>query len=137
MDVFSEAQRRPLSTLSVFSFIPPRRNEPRERRYFYCSPQAPEVYLYDCTHRRAEGYDNKLHRDDRQHAKGHGLDIFSEESSRPIPVRSSSDYGRRLLPPLYKPGRQFVRVAHIRSEFYRKNGITKTLEEGYGPVVPV
>ncbi|XP_072531997.1 cilia- and flagella-associated protein 90 [Salminus brasiliensis] len=137
MDVFSQARSKPLSALSVFSFIPPRRNEPKERRYFNCIPKAAEVYLYDCIHRRAEGYNNKLHRDDREHAKSRGLDIFSEESSRPIAVLSSSEYGRRLPPLIYKPGRQFVRVAHIQSEFYRKNGITKTLEEGYGPVVPV
>ncbi|KAL6457511.1 hypothetical protein MHYP_G00344740 [Metynnis hypsauchen] len=137
MDVLSEAKVRPLSTLSVFSFIPPRRSDTKERRYFNCIPKAADMFLYDCIHRQVEGYDNKLHRDDREHAKHRGLDIFSEESSRPMAVLSSSEYGRRVQPLLYKPARQFVRVAHIRSEFYRKNGITRTLEEGYGSVVPV
>ncbi|XP_066530227.1 cilia- and flagella-associated protein 90 [Hoplias malabaricus] len=137
MDLLSQAGSRPLSTLSVFSFIPPRRHEPKERRYFNRIPKAPEMYSYDCIHWRAEGYENKLHRDDREHAKSRGLDIYNEESSRPIPVLSSSEYGRHQPPALYKPERQFVRVARIRSEFYRKNGITKTLEEGYGSVVPV
>ncbi|KAI4890549.1 hypothetical protein NFI96_019243 [Prochilodus magdalenae] len=137
MDVLSQARSKPLSTLSVFSYIPPRRDDPKERRYFNCIPKPVEVYLYDRIHHRAEGYDNKLHRDDREHAKRRGLDIFREESSRPIAVLSSSEYGRRLPPLLYKPGRQFVRVTRIRSEFYRKNGIVKTLEEGYGSVVPV
>ncbi|XP_034150693.1 uncharacterized protein C5orf49 homolog isoform X2 [Esox lucius] len=101
------------------------------------SLEAKEVSLYDCIHRRAEGYNNKLHRDDREHAKSRGLDMYSEESSRPTPVLSSSEYGRRQPPLLYKPGRQFVRISHIRAEFFGKNGITHNVEEGYGSVVPV
>ncbi|XP_076864581.1 cilia- and flagella-associated protein 90 [Brachyhypopomus gauderio] len=137
MDVLSQAKSKPLSALSVFSYIPPRRNEPKEERYFNCNSKASEIYLYDCIYRRAQGYDNKLHRDDREHAKSRGLNIFNEEASRPIGVRSSSEYGRHAPPSLYTPDRRFVRVAHVRSEFYRKNGITKTMEEGYGSVVPV
>ncbi|XDV34603.1 hypothetical protein PO909_004750 [Leuciscus waleckii] len=94
MDVLSEAKSKPLSSLSVFSFIPARRTEPKEMRYFNCSPKAPERSLYDCLHQSTEGYDNKLHRDDRTHAKSRGLDIFSEETSRPVPVLSSSEYGQ-------------------------------------------
>lgn len=63
--------------------------------------------------------------------------ILSQELSRPVGVLSSSEYGRRQPPLSYKPGRQFARVAHIRSEFYRKNGISKSAEDGYGSVVPV
>ncbi|XP_030645422.1 uncharacterized protein C5orf49 [Chanos chanos] len=137
MDVLLLSKTKPISTLSAFSFIPPRRTEPKERTYFNSNSKAPETYLYDCIHRRDEGYNNKLHRDDREHAKSRGLDIHAEESSRLVAVLSSSEYGRRMPPPLYKPGRQFVRVARIRSEFYRKNGITQTVEHGYGSVVPV
>ncbi|XP_073677438.1 cilia- and flagella-associated protein 90 [Garra rufa] len=136
MDVLSEAKSKPLSTLSVFSYIPPRRTEHTEMRYFNCSPKAPERSLYDCLHESPEHYDNKLHRDDRKHAKSRGLDIFSEESSRPAPVLSSSVYGR-FSPPQYVSGRSFARVAHIRSDFYNKNGITWSVEEGYGSVTPV
>ncbi|XP_051727694.1 uncharacterized protein C5orf49 [Ctenopharyngodon idella] len=136
MDALSEAKSKPLSTLSVFSFIPPRRTEPKEMRYFNCSPKAPERSLYDCLHQSTEGYDNKLHRDDREHAKSRGLDIYSEESSRPTPVLSSSVYGQ-YSPLQYNSGRSFARVAHIRSDFYSKNGITWTVEEGYGSVTPV
>ncbi|XP_067282669.1 cilia- and flagella-associated protein 90 [Pseudorasbora parva] len=136
MDVFSEAKSKPLSTLSVFSFIPPRRTEPKEMRYFNCSPKAAERSLYDCLHQSNEGYDNKLHRDDRKHAKSRGLDTFSEESSRPTPVLSSSVYGQ-YTPLQYDSGRSFARVSHIRSDFYIKNGITWTVEEGYGSVTPV
>ncbi|XP_012673677.1 uncharacterized protein C5orf49 homolog [Clupea harengus] len=137
MDLLSQAENKPLSTLSVFSFIPSRRPEPKEMTYFnFTNPRAQEVHQYDL-YRRTEGYDNKLHRDDRQHAKGRGLDFYVEESSRSLPVLSSSEHGRRLPPPNYQPGRQFSRVNYIRAEFFRKNGITKSLEEGYGSVVPV
>ncbi|XP_056110438.1 cilia- and flagella-associated protein 90 [Rhinichthys klamathensis goyatoka] len=136
MDVLSEAKSKPLSSLSVFSFIPARRTEPKEMRYFNCSPRAPERSLYDCLHQSTEGYDNKLHRDDREHAKSRGLDIFSEESSRPAPVLSSSEYGQ-YSPLQSDSGGSFARVAHIRSDFYSKNGITWTVEEGYGSVTPV
>ncbi|XP_077052550.1 cilia- and flagella-associated protein 90 isoform X2 [Siphateles boraxobius] len=136
MDVLSEAKSKPLSSLSVYSFIPARRTEPKEMRYFNCSPRAPERSLYDCLHQSTEGYDNKLHRDDREHAKSRGLDIFSEESSRPAPVLSSSEYGQ-YSPLQSDSGGSFNRVAHIRSDFYSKNGITWTVEEGYGSVTPV
>ncbi|MCJ8749574.1 hypothetical protein PDJAM_G00178000 [Pangasius djambal] len=137
MDELTQTESKPLSAVSVFSFVPPRRNEPKERRYFNSTPKAPETHVYDCVFGRAEGYDMKLHRDDRQHARSRGLNIHTEEYSRPVAVLSSSEYGRRLPPLSYKPGRQFARVAHIRSEFYRKNGISNSVEEGYGSVFPV
>ncbi|KAM9434148.1 cilia- and flagella-associated protein 90 [Clarias gariepinus] len=137
MDGIIPKEDKPLASVSVFSFIPPRRNEPKEMRYFNSTPKAPEKHLYDVIHKRAEGYDMKLHRDDREHAKSRGLSMHSEECSRPIAVLSSSEYGRRLTAVLYKQGREFARVAHIRTEFYRKNGISKSVEDGYGSVFPV
>uniref|UniRef100_A0A8C1YDX2 Chromosome 5 open reading frame 49 n=1 Tax=Cyprinus carpio TaxID=7962 RepID=A0A8C1YDX2_CYPCA len=137
MEELSVFLSKPLSSLSVFSFIPPRRTEPKEMRYFNCSPKVRGARsLYDCLHQSTEGYDDKLHRDDRKHDKSRGLDIFSEESSRPAPVLSSSVYGR-FSPLRYDSGRSFARVAHIRSDFYSKNGITWTVEESYGSVTPV
>ncbi|XP_055749744.1 uncharacterized protein CFAP90 [Salvelinus fontinalis] len=137
MDVLLESKTKPVSTISVYSYIPPRRTEPKERTYYNSDSKAREISLYDCIYRRAEGYDSKLHRDDREHSNSRGLDLYSEESSRPAPVLSSSEYGRRLPPVLYKPGRQFARISHIHTEFFRKNGITRNFEEGYGSVVPV
>ncbi|KAM6958994.1 cilia- and flagella-associated protein 90 [Aplochiton taeniatus] len=137
MDVLLESKRKPVSTLSVFSYIPPRRTDSKENAYFNSESKAPEMFLYDCVFHRPEGYNNKLHRDDRAHAKGQGLDMYNEELSRPMPVLSSSCYGRRPSPPIYKPERQHVRVGHIRVDFFRKNGITCSVEEGYGSVVPV
>ncbi|XP_076158005.1 cilia- and flagella-associated protein 90 [Alosa pseudoharengus] len=99
MDLLSQAETKPLSTLSVFSFIPSRRSEPKEMTYFnFTNPR---------------------------------------ESTRPLPVLSSSEYGRRLPPPSNQSGRQFAQVNIIQAEFFRKNGITRSVEEGYGPVVPV
>uniref|UniRef100_A0A8C1J4Y2 Chromosome 5 open reading frame 49 n=1 Tax=Cyprinus carpio TaxID=7962 RepID=A0A8C1J4Y2_CYPCA len=123
MDVLSEAKSKPLSSLSVFSFIPPRRTEPKEMRYFNCSPKVRGIAQSSCRHYT-------------KHAKSRGLDIFSEESSRPAPVLSSSVYGR-FSPLQYDSGRSFARVARVRSDFYSKNGITWTVEEGYGSVAPV
>ncbi|XP_067087873.1 cilia- and flagella-associated protein 90 [Osmerus mordax] len=137
MDVFQEAKTKPISIVSVYSYIPSRRAESKETTYFNCESKTQEITAYDCLYRRAEGYDNKLHRDDRQHFKGRGLDFYSEESTRPAPVRSSSEYGRRLPPSLYKPCRQYARGELIRAEFFRKNGISRSVEEGYGSVVPV
>ncbi|KAF4080580.1 hypothetical protein AMELA_G00172920 [Ameiurus melas] len=136
MDEPTPTESKPLSTRSVFSFIPPRRNEPKERRYFNTSPKAAEKHLYDSIYRRAEGYDMKLHRDDREHANSRGLNVHTEECSRPVAVLTSSQYGRQPPVPSYTSDRPFARVAHIR-EFYRKNGISKSVEEGYGSVFPV
>ncbi|KAM3858635.1 cilia- and flagella-associated protein 90 [Diretmus argenteus] len=137
MDVQAEAQTKPLSAVSVFSYIPPRRKQPQEASYFNNDPEVPDVCMYDRLFHWAEGYDNRLHRDDRNHSKGRGLDIYKEEKLRDVPVRSSSEYGRRPPPAAYQPGRHFVRVAHIKAEFFQKNGIIWNVAEGYGPVVPV
>ncbi|XP_070777447.1 cilia- and flagella-associated protein 90 [Enoplosus armatus] len=137
MDVALEAQTKPLSTLSSFSYIPPRRKEPKEMSYFNKDSKVPEVSTYDQVFHQAEGYDMRLHRDDRKHSKGRGLDINEEEVTRAVPVRSSSEYGRRPVPVLYQTGRQYTRVAHIKAEFFMKNGIIWNVAEGYGSVAPV
>lgn len=60
-----------------------------------------------------------------------------QEVSRPVPVLSSSAYGRRPADELYRPGRQHSRVGHIQSEFFMKNGIVWNVAEGYGSVGPI
>ncbi|TKS88627.1 hypothetical protein D9C73_022942 [Collichthys lucidus] len=137
MDVSLEAQTKPLSTLSTFSYIPPQRKEPKEMSFFNKDVTAPEISMYDRVFHQAEGYDMKLHRDDRKHHKGRGLDINEEERSRVVPVRSSSEYGHRPVPAFYLPGRQHARVACIKAEFFRENGIMWNVAEGYGSVVPI
>ncbi|XP_060760665.1 cilia- and flagella-associated protein 90 [Neoarius graeffei] len=137
MDELIKSESKPVCALSVYSFIPPRRTEPKEIRFFNSCSQAPDRSVYDCIYRRAEGYDMKLHRDDREHDKGRGLEIYQEECIRPVPVRSSSEYGRWLPLLSNQSNRKFARVSHVHREFYRRNGISKSVEEGYGSVVPV
>ncbi|XP_041812035.1 uncharacterized protein C5orf49 homolog [Chelmon rostratus] len=137
MDVSKEAQTKPLSTLSSFSYIPPRRKETKETSFFNKVSEVPEVSMYDRVFHQAEGYDMRLRRDDRKHDKGRGLEINKEEKSRAVPVCSSSEYGRRPVPAIYQPGRQHSRVACIQAEFFMKNGIIWNVEEGYGSVAPI
>ncbi|XP_032391016.1 uncharacterized protein C5orf49 homolog [Etheostoma spectabile] len=134
MDVLLEAQTKPLSILSAYSYIPPRRKEGHS--YFNKDSKAPEVFTYDQVFQQEEGYDMRLERDDRKHFKGRGLDIYEEEKSRAVPVRSSAEYGRRPVPPTYQTSRQHSRVACIKAEFFMKNGIIRNVAEGYGSVVP-
>uniref|UniRef100_A0A8C6S7E5 Uncharacterized protein n=1 Tax=Neogobius melanostomus TaxID=47308 RepID=A0A8C6S7E5_9GOBI len=78
MDVEREAERRPLSTLSAFSYIPPTRTGPREMSYYNREPQTSEMTMFDRVYNQREGFDMKLLRDDRSHWKGRGLDIYNE-----------------------------------------------------------
>uniref|UniRef100_A0A3P9CPU9 Cilia and flagella associated protein 90 n=1 Tax=Maylandia zebra TaxID=106582 RepID=A0A3P9CPU9_9CICH len=136
MDVSLEAKTKPLATLSAFSYVTPRRNEPKQMSYF--NNEVSDVSMYDRLHNHVEGFDMWLPRDDRKHWKGRGLDINKEfqERSRTVPVLSSSEYGRRPAPTLYFTERQYARVACIKSEIYMKNGILWSVEEGYGSVRP-
>nr|XP_046273812.1 uncharacterized protein C5orf49 homolog isoform X2 [Scatophagus argus] len=104
MDVSLEAQSKPLSTLSTFSYVPPRRKQLKEMSYFNKDSTVPDVSMYDQVFHQDEGYDMRLHRDDRKHHKRRGLEIHEEEKSRVVPVCSSSEYGRRPVPVLYQPG---------------------------------
>uniref|UniRef100_A0A3Q2X5F9 Cilia and flagella associated protein 90 n=1 Tax=Haplochromis burtoni TaxID=8153 RepID=A0A3Q2X5F9_HAPBU len=135
MDVSLEAKTKPLATLSAFSYVTPRRNEPKQMSYF--NNEVSDVSMYDRLHNHVEGFDMWLPRDDRKHWKGRGLDINKEfqERSRTVPVLSSSEYGRRPAPTLFTE-RQYARVACIKSEIYMKNGILWSVEEGYGSVRP-
>ncbi|XP_023116737.1 uncharacterized protein CFAP90 [Amphiprion ocellaris] len=137
MDVSLEAQTKPLAVLSAFSYIPPRRKEPKEMSYFNRGSKVPDVSTYDQVFHQAEGYDMKLHRDDRRHYRGRGLDINEEEKSRVVPVLSSSVYGRRPAPALYQTGQQYARVACIKAQFFMRNGIIWNVAEGYGSVAPI
>lgn len=65
------------------------------------------------------------------------LTVLPQEMSRVVPVRSSSEYGRRPVPVLYQTGRQYKHVACIKAEFFMKNGIIWNVAEGYGSVAPI
>ncbi|XP_020668426.2 cilia- and flagella-associated protein 90 [Pogona vitticeps] len=119
----------PLSAQSAFSYIPPRRNDPIELSYFHQESKPGIVSMYDCIFKRPVGYDPKLHRCDREHAKSKGLHINNEEKARPVAVLSSSEYGRRIENPVDEHSRDHVRINRIQAEFYRKNGITCLIEK--------
>ncbi|XP_009882101.1 PREDICTED: uncharacterized protein C5orf49 homolog [Charadrius vociferus] len=132
-EVFGSAagrrRRPPLSALSAFSHISARREEPPELSYFHREAKTGDVSTYDSIFKRPEGYDKKLHRCDREHAKSRGLNINEEEMARPVAVLSSSEYGRRINKPIEQPIKDHARINHVQAEFYRKNGITCLLEK--------
>ncbi|MEE6465574.1 hypothetical protein FKM82_006599 [Ascaphus truei] len=126
----------PLSSLSAFAHVPLKRKYTKEQSYFYQQSKEDYIPTYDSLFKRPEGYNEKLHRSDREHAKHNGLDIHSEEIARPVAVLTSSEYGRHLHLHVDKVNREHVRIGLVRLDFYRKNGISKSVEEGYGCVVP-
>ncbi|XP_009985453.1 PREDICTED: uncharacterized protein C5orf49 homolog, partial [Tauraco erythrolophus] len=88
-----------------------------------------DVSTYDSIFKRPEGYNENIHRCDREHAKSRGLNINEEEMARPVAVLSSSEYGRRINKPIEQPTRDHARINHVQAEFYRKNGIICLLEK--------
>ncbi|VTJ82721.1 Hypothetical predicted protein, partial [Marmota monax] len=94
------------------------------------------VSLYDCVFKRRLDYNQKLHRDDREHAKGLGLHINEEEQERPVGVLMSSVYGKRIHQPVEPLNRDHNRVNHVEADFYRKNDIPSLKEPGFGHINP-
>uniref|UniRef100_H2ZY79 Uncharacterized protein n=1 Tax=Latimeria chalumnae TaxID=7897 RepID=H2ZY79_LATCH len=123
----------PLSTLTAFSYIPPRRTDPKELTYFNNERKKWVYSAYDGVFKRKDGYNEKLHRDDREHAKSRGLNVYSEEISKCVPALSSSVYGKHSHRHSDDTDRNFVRVGRVRVEFFRKNGVFY-IEQGYGAV---
>ncbi|KAM7320651.1 hypothetical protein ACRRTK_019904 [Alexandromys fortis] len=153
----------PISAVPTFSYIPPRRQEPKELSYFSRKSQTGVISLYDCVFKRRLDYNQKLHRDDREHAKNLGLHINEEggiiwnqlqrevagrggssvtvtsrgqEQERPVPVLMSSVYGKRINQPIEPLNRDYGRVNHVQTDFYRKNDIPSIKEPGFGHITP-
>ncbi|XP_056376707.1 cilia- and flagella-associated protein 90 [Hyla sarda] len=124
------------SSLSAFSHVPVDRKIPKHLSYFYQKNKEEHISAYDSIFKRPHSYNEKLHRDDRKYAKHNSLDLYTEEAARPVPVLSSSEYGRYLQRNVDNVNREHVRIGLVRMDFYRKNGISKSLEEGYGHVAP-
>ncbi|KAM6318930.1 cilia- and flagella-associated protein 90 [Aegotheles albertisi] len=122
-------RRPPLCARSAFSHIPGRRERPPELGYFYREAKTGDVSTYDAIFKGPEGYNQNLRRSDRGHANSHGLNINEEEMTRPVPVLSSSEYGRRINKPIEQPIREHARINHMQADFYSKNGITCLLEK--------
>ncbi|XP_055965057.1 cilia- and flagella-associated protein 90 isoform X2 [Sorex fumeus] len=124
----------PLAALSAFSYIPPRRQDPKEHSYYSRQGQPGVVSLYDSLFKIELGYNQRLHRDDRAHAKSLGLHVNDEE--RTVGVLSSTVYGQRINQLLEPPNRDYRRIKHTKADFHRKNEIPGLREPGFGHVSP-
>uniref|UniRef100_A0A8C2V021 Cilia and flagella associated protein 90 n=2 Tax=Chinchilla lanigera TaxID=34839 RepID=A0A8C2V021_CHILA len=120
----------------AFSYIPPRRRDPKEHSYFGRQGQTGVVSLYDCVFKRRLDYNQTLHRDDREHAKSLGLHVNEEEQERTVGVLTSSVYGKRIQQPIEPLNRGYGRVNHVQADFYRKNDIPSIKEPGFGHITP-
>ncbi|XP_030188596.1 uncharacterized protein C5orf49 homolog isoform X2 [Lynx canadensis] len=94
------------------------------------------ISLYDCIFDKSPGYNQKLHRDDREHAKSLGLHVNEEERQRPVAVLTSSVYGRRIHQPVEPLNRDHGRANLVKADFYRKNDIPGIKSPGFGHVSP-
>ncbi|XP_022109202.1 uncharacterized protein C5orf49 homolog [Acanthaster planci] len=86
--------------------------------YFNNNKEFSPNSTYDRLFHVKEGYESKLHRDDREHTIG--LNVNEEESQKAIPVLSSSAYGHR--PILEAPCREHARIERVMKGFYRTRG---------------
>ncbi|XP_064335474.1 cilia- and flagella-associated protein 90 isoform X1 [Camelus dromedarius] len=95
----------PISAQSAFSYVPPRRLDPKEHSYYYRQGRAGIISLYDCIFKRNPGYNQKLHRDDREHAKSLGLHVNEEGHwpSRDETTHASVYLPSRVPRSLYPP----------------------------------
>ncbi|VFV28712.1 Hypothetical predicted protein [Lynx pardinus] len=103
--------------------------------FSFC-PQTGIISLYDCIFDKSPGYNQKLHRDDREHAKSLGLHVNEEERQRPVAVLTSSVYGRRIHQPVEPLNRDHGRANLVKADFYRKNDIPGIKSPGFGHVSP-
>ncbi|XP_028729521.1 uncharacterized protein C5orf49 homolog [Peromyscus leucopus] len=126
----------PISAVPAFSYIPPRRQDPKEHSYFQRESQTGIISLYDCVFKRRLDYNQQLHRDDREHAKSLGLHVNDEEQERTVPVLMSSVYGKRINQPIEPLNRGYGRVNHVQTDFYRKNDIPSIKVPGFGHITP-
>ncbi|XP_042551131.1 uncharacterized protein C5orf49 homolog [Dipodomys spectabilis] len=126
----------PTSAQATTGYVPPRRLGPKEHSYYNRRAETGIISLYDCSYKHSPGYNQKLHRDDREHAKCMGLHISEEEQERTVGVRSSSVYGKRINNPVEPLNRDHGRVNHVQNDFYRKNDIPSIEEPGFGHMDP-
>jgi hypothetical protein len=123
--------------LSAFSFVPPVRPPGTDRNAFNIARKTSledDHATFNSQFLVDYGYEAKLHRCDRRHAKAKDLKVNEEERPKVVPTLSSGVYGHRVECPLDPPGRQeyapldppkrhHVRIQRVRAEFFRRNGI--------------
>ncbi|CAH3161398.1 unnamed protein product [Porites evermanni] len=94
----------------------------QDTSYFLAKTLHEKPSTYDRINHVVEGYNQKLHRDDREHAKSRGLKVNSEETRVAVPSLSSSVVGHPQRNPLEFPDRQHVRVEICKKDFLRLGG---------------
>jgi len=122
-------QGRPCE-LSAFSYIPGCRSVPKERTIY--NAEKKERYsrsVYDRLFMKDFGYNQYLHRDDREHIDARGLSVNDEERCRVVPMLNSSLYGYRLPNDLDPVDRKYGRAEIIKTAFYRVNGVNLKPED--------
>ncbi|XP_071812559.1 cilia- and flagella-associated protein 90-like [Apostichopus japonicus] len=98
--------------------LPSKEEMATHHNYFNNEKRHQPNSTYDRLFHVKQGYQCKLHRDDREHTIG--LDVHGEESQKVIPVLSSSAYGHREA--LEGPCRQHARIERVMKGFYRTRG---------------
>lgn len=53
-----------------------------------------------------------------------------------MPVLMSSVYGKRINQPVEPLNRDYIRVNHVKTDFYRKNDIASIKGPGFGHITP-
>jgi len=94
-----------------------------QKPYFLHPTKHDDVSIYDLVNHSQSGYDQKLHRDDRAHAKSRGLKVNDEEIQRIVPASNNNIYGHPQRKILEDHSRKFGRGALVKEEFYRRNGV--------------
>ncbi|ESO98165.1 hypothetical protein LOTGIDRAFT_142981 [Lottia gigantea] len=112
--------------LSAMSFVPKNRNDLPPDQTFYNTPdflndKKKKNSTFDRLFKIKDGYNQKVHRDDREHFNSVGLNVHQEESNKIVPTLSSTEYGHRLQHHLEDRDRDHVRVETVKAEFYTRH----------------
>jgi len=97
-------------------------HEDQSLSYFNAKTKHTKPSTYDRINKVQSGYNQHLHRDDREHAKSRGLQVNSEERQVHVPTLSSSMYGHPKRKPLEYASRAHVHVELCKKDFLRLNG---------------
>jgi hypothetical protein len=128
--------------LSAFSFVPENHVYETPERTIYNYKQtsknegnSTKITDYDRLFNIEYDFNNKVHRDDRRHAKLKGLNVWNEEVQKVVPSKHSSDIGKLIVNlqskdpikfnyeiKLDESDRRHVRIDK-KAEFYNRNGI--------------
>ncbi|XP_023560481.1 uncharacterized protein C5orf49 homolog [Octodon degus] len=139
-----EPRSLPLSALSAFSYVPPRRQDPEEHSYFQRQGQVggPGVEGTGCPGPRVTwGRAGLWGARELTRLRDPAVTALEEatgpgERKRTVGVLTSSVYGKRIQQRTEPLNRGYGRVNHVQADFYRKNDIPSIKEPGFGHIEP-